>query len=298
MFENLLRAAISPAARASTIEMEMAESGAMLRLVEEHLGLGLWRLELATAELFWSRRAFAIYGMPPRPGPVDLQVANALLVPEDRARAAEVMLKAIKDRVGFEYTLRIVTAEGALRVIDCVADLEFNPGGGVRAVFGTVRDITKRAQVEEISTGRGSLLKALLKNVPSAIAIVDRSMHYLAVSDHWLSGHGHRSASDLIGKSHYDVRPEITQAQRLEHQRVLAGETIRSPRAYLTDKNGEPIPQMCTMSPWFTAGGQIGGLIMMLGTVDQDHRHTEPPAQQSESLPTRDEFLALLKELS
>lgn len=108
---------------------------------------------------------------------------------------------------------------------------------------------------------------------------------------------GHKSASELIGKSHYVVRPEIAPAHKAEHQRVMAGEIVRSPRAYLKDRLGRTISQISTMAPWHTPSGQVGGMILMLPTVDQSHVHTEVDQAMlpDEALPTLDEFMSLLK---
>jgi PAS domain S-box-containing protein len=300
MFDRAIVAKLNQFVPGTGLEVGTAEPGLLLRILENHLRLGIWRLDIASGELSWSRRVFEIYGLPYHPGPVDSAVAIESLLPEDRKRAADIMVRAIQEKTGFEYTLRIRTGEGMIRVIECVGGAELGQNGALEAVVGTLRDVTDRAQAEDLSSGRSSLLRSLLKNVPAAIAVFDRSMTYLAVSDHWLVGHGHKSASDLIGKSHYVVRPDIDPAHKLEHQRVMAGEIVRSPRGYLKDRHGRTISQTCTMAPWLTAGAQVGGMILMLPTVDQGHvfNDVDPDMVPSEALPKMDEFLSLLKTVS
>lgn len=301
MFDRAISARVNPSVRGADLEVEMADPALLMQLMRDHLQLGVWRLEIPSGDLLWSKRVFEIYGQPYHPGPVDPAIAIGSLLAEDRQRAGDVMVAAIKEKTGFEYRLRILTGQGKIRVIDCVGGVELAPNGAVRAAFGTLRDVTDRAQVEELSSGRSGLLRSLLKNVPAAIAVVDSSMIYLAVSDHWLAGHGHRSASELIGKSHYLLRPEITAAQKAEHQRVLAGEVVRSTQAYLKDRVGHPISQMCTMAPWVSASGEVGGMIMMLPTVDQSMAFKEavpPELVDDEPRPTMHEFMSLLQTVS
>lgn len=295
MFDNLIRAALHPAGHAQLPSTQMAEAHAMLRLLEEHFALGVWRLELPAGEMFWSPHAFAVHGLPARQGPLSFAAALEAYVPGDRKRAAELFRNAIRQGLGFDYALRVETKSG-LRVIDCVADIERGPEGNVRALFGTVRDITTRVATEALAAARSSMMQSLMRNVPCAIAIVDRNMNYMAVSDYWVSGHSHDSATALIGKNHYAVRPELTEAHKLEHQRVLRGETVKSPRAFLTDHSGHPIPQTCVMSPWYGADGEIGGMMMMLGTVDELNVYVGEYEDDS-ALPTRQEFLAILAEI-
>ncbi|MBI4923147.1 MAG: PAS domain-containing protein [Devosia nanyangense] len=300
MFDRAVTAKLSHSVGTADLDQEMAEPGLLLQLLESHLHLGIWRLEIPSGRLLWSRRVFEIYGQPFQPGPVDPTMALQSLVPEDRKAAGDIIVRAIQEKSSFEYTLRIMTGAGEFRLIECVGGMEPSETGSIRAVFGTVRDVTDRAQADELSAGRSSLLRSLLKNVPAAIAVFDRSMTYLAVSDHWLVGHGHKGARELIGRSHYAVRPDIAPDHKAEHQRVMAGEVVRSARGYLKDRHGRTISQICTMAPWLTPSGQVGGMILMLPVVDQDHvfNDVDPALLMEEPHPTMGEFLSLLKTVS
>lgn len=300
MFDKAISVKLSTPAEAVVSEESWTDPQQLLGLLENHLQLGMWRLNIATGELFWSRRAFQIYDRPYRDGAIDPGVAIEALISQDRRSAADLMLGAIKRKGGFEYTLRIADQAGKIKVIECVGRVELSDKGVVQAVFGTVRDVTDRAVAEDLSHGRSSLLRALLKNVPAAISVFDRDMNYLAVSDYWLSGHGHSSARDVVGKNHYVVRPDIAPEHRAEHQRVLAGEIVKSPRGYLKDRQGQMIYQVCTMAPWFTPGGTVGGMILMLPTVDQSHAavDAEMVDAANDELPTMNEFMSVLKSIA
>jgi PAS domain S-box-containing protein len=300
MFDKAISAKLSKPAEATTPEASWADAQQVLGLLENHLQLGMWRLNIASGELFWSRGAFRVYDQPYRPGPLHASDAIQALISQDRKSAADLMLDAIKRKGGFEYTLRITDQTGKIRVIECVGRVELSEQGVVQAVFGTVRDVTDRALANDLSYGRSSLLRSLLKNVPAAIAVFDRNMIYLAVSDHWLVGHGHTKPGDLIGKSHYVVFPNIAPEHKAEHQRVLAGEIVRSPRGYLKDRNGRAISQVCTLAPWFTASGDVGGMILMLPTVDQGHAAVDNDlfAAANDELPTMNEFISVLKTIA
>ncbi|MEO7223718.1 MAG: PAS domain-containing protein [Devosia sp.] len=300
MFDKAISAKLSKPAEAAAPEESWADPQQLLGLLENHLQLGMWRLNIATGELFWSRRTFQIYDRPYRDGAIDPGAAIEALISQDRKSAADLMLDAIKRKGGFEYTLRITDQAGKIKVIECVGRVELSDKGAVQAVFGTVRDVTDRALADDLSYGRSSLLRSLLKNAPAAIAVFDRNMNYLAVSDHWLAGHGHTRAGELIGKSHYVVQPHIAPEHKAEHQRVLAGEVVRSPRAYLKDRQSNTIYQVCTMAPWFTPGGEVGGMILMLPTVDQSHPTVDAEMVQAanDELPTMNEFISVLKSIA
>jgi two-component system, sensor histidine kinase and response regulator len=69
-------------------------------------------------------------------------------------------------------------------------------------------------------------LRAIVKQVPVAIAVFGREMRYLAASQLWLENfcEGERK---VLGRSHYDFYPEIPQRWKDVYKRALAGETIR-----------------------------------------------------------------------
>ena len=53
----------------------------------------------------------------------------------------------------------------------------------------------------------------------------DREMRYLAASRRWLQMHSLLD-SDVIGRSHYEIFPDLPESWKEEHRRALAGETL------------------------------------------------------------------------
>ncbi|WP_404402736.1 PAS domain-containing protein [Pelagibacterium halotolerans] len=270
-------------------------SAATLQLLEHHLGVGVWRLELPAGHIFASDRTFEIYGLEPTREPVSLRTVIDILVREDRRRAVDLLSQAIEQKCGYKYVLRINGPSGQLRIVECTADVEVNKAGDVVAVVGTARDISDIYHPAGAIVGRSLLLRALMKNVPAAIAILDSDMNYIAVSDYWAAGHGKSGAQELIGRNHYVEHPYLSDEVKREHRSVLAGSTLRRPRAYLKNAAGHPIQQTCVMAPWYDASGKVGGMMLMLSTVDQSN--TLPKDKATTALPTKRELLGILEEV-
>src|SRR4026209_2791870 len=93
---------------------------------------------------------------------------------------------------------------------------------------------TRLMRFEEAVKTNEALLRLFIKHTPAAIAMFDTDMRYLQVSDRFLTDYD-IEGQDIIGKSHYDVFPEIPTKWREAHRRILAGAVERcEEESYLT----------------------------------------------------------------
>jgi len=113
-----------------------------LELAEKAAGLGHWRFDVAADEVTWSAQMYDIYGLDPNE-PLDLPIVMAMTDPQDRPEAAARLEQAIAQGVEFEDSLmRIRRADGELRHLRGNIAVERGADGSVRAVVGTLRDVT------------------------------------------------------------------------------------------------------------------------------------------------------------
>ena len=102
------------------------------------------------------------------------------------------------------------------------------------------------------------ILKQVVKHDPYAIAIYDNQMRYLAASDHWLTDYNVQE-QDIIGKSHYEVFPDIPQRWKDIHRRCLEGYVEYNHDDYFERADGTIIYNRWEMRPWYKSDGTIGG---------------------------------------
>lgn len=238
----------------------------ILSLMEMRAGMGHWRISPMGRTLSVSERAAYILDISGGHSGLKLAALIECFVPQDGKILSGLIGHTINRKQGFEATLRLYF-RGEVKVVEIFCDIVVDVGGTLLEVVGTIRDITPRAKQYSISQGRAAIMRVLMRNIPSAIAVLDNDMVYLSASDHWAAGHGLNSIEDLLGKCHYDLFP-VAKKFADEHKQVLAGEVLRSKRAILKDSKGKPIEQLCVMCPWHTSQGATGGMIIMLGTVD------------------------------
>lgn len=104
------------------------------------------------------------------------------------------------------------------------------------------------------------LFRVFLEHAPTAIAIVDRQMHYLAVSRQWMRDCG-LGNQNPVGRSHYHLFPRLKENWQQIHQRCLKGAVERWEETRTVD-NGSKIRMQWEIRPWHDAEGEIGGLVL------------------------------------
>lgn len=101
--------------------------------------------------------------------------------------------------------------------------------------------------------------RLFIEHVPAAIAMFDRNMCYLAASRRWMEDY--RLAGDIVGRSHYDLFPEISSRWKNVHRRGLAGEILRAHEDRFVRADGSTQWITWDVRPWF-CGGQVGGIVI------------------------------------
>lgn len=138
--------------------------------------------------------------------------------------------------------------------------------GRVAGLVFSLRETTAHVLAEQAARANADKFKLLIDGVPAGIAMLDRQMRYLAVSQRFLYDYGLGDAN-IIGRSHYDVFPEIPERWRELHQRGLAGETLRCEEDAFVRPDGHIDWVRWEIRPWRTAAGDIGGIIIFTEDV-------------------------------
>ena len=116
--------------------------------------------------------------------------------------------------------------------------------------------------------GRGTALDLFAKYAPVSVAVFDREMRYLAVTDRWLRDHD-LEEQEVIGRSHYDVVPNFPEKWRAIHQRALAGETVSSDADPYEHEDGTVSWFRWAIEPWRETGGAIGGVVLLIENITE-----------------------------
>lgn len=119
----------------------------------------------------------------------------------------------------------------------------------------------QREQAEETSRNWTDLMQYIIKYDPNAIAVFDKHLRFIYVSDRFLSDYKLEN-KDIIGKHHYEVFPDIPEKWKMVHERALQGEVLRSDEDIFERADGSVDYTSWECRPWHKADGAINGIII------------------------------------
>jgi len=169
------------------------------------------------------------------------------------------------------------------RVDGAIRDVEVYSGpiavGDRQLLYSIVHDITDRRQAERNLEAWQDLMQVIIQHDPSAVAVLDRELRYVYVSDRFAEDY-RLPDRDLIGKSHYDVFPDIPERWREAHRRALAGEASRALEDSFVRTDGTIDWVRWECRPWHLAGGEIAGIVLYTEVITQ-RKQTELALRES-----------------
>jgi len=132
----------------SASEARARESEDRLQLAVDSAGLGIWDWYVEQDRLVWDDSMYPLYGVRRENfgGAYEAWVASVL--PEDRARAGDEVMSALRGERQFQTTFRVRRSDGAVRNIRGVAQVIRDATGRAVRMVGVNWDVTDLVTVE------------------------------------------------------------------------------------------------------------------------------------------------------
>ena len=144
----------------------------------------------------------------------------------------------------------------------CFASPLFDADGRLSGAVNILIESGQRQPSEKVLAGREAQLAVFVEHAPTAIAMFDRQMRYLAVSRRFVVNHRLATGVQLIGRSYFDLLPDGAQRWCEVHRRVLAGEELSHEEEPFVHANGDTDWVRWSMAPWREANGEVGGALL------------------------------------
>jgi PAS domain S-box-containing protein len=242
-------------------EQKLRESEERFRRLTENIPDVIFRYRLRPTRGFdyVSSALTAVTGYAPEEAYADPGFPSKLVHPDDWHLARAAMDGDITP--GKPVLLRWRRKDGGTAWMERRAVPVFDASGALVALEAIARDVTDRRAVEAALRERERTLSLLIDHSPAALAMFDCDMRYLAASRRWYADYG--LSDEIIGRSHYEVFPEIGEDLKAIHRRALAGETIRGDEDRFVRQDGTEQWLRWEVRPWFTAADAIGGIVIM-----------------------------------
>jgi PAS domain S-box-containing protein len=149
------------------------------------------------------------------------------------------------------------------------------------ATLAVITEITERKKAEQTLLHSHELMRYVIEKNNGAIAIHDRDLKYLYVSQRYLHDYKVKE-KDIIGKHHYDVFPDLPQKWRDVHQKALSGLISSADNDSYPREDGSLEWTRWECRPWYEADGSIGGIIVYTEIITKRKQEEEALKESEE----------------
>ena len=171
--------------------------------------------------------------------------------------------------------------DGNLIWSQIIASPIYDEDGTINSAVEVVMPITERKIVEDelrkinhqLRHSR-DLMQYVISHAGSAIAVHDRNLNYIYVSDHYLEEYGVKE-ENITGKHHYEIFPDLPQKWRDVHTRCLTGEILSSEEDPYPREDGSVDWTRWECRPWYESDGSVGGIIVYTEVITERKRQEE-----------------------
>jgi PAS domain S-box-containing protein len=124
------------------------------------------------------------------------------------------------------------------------------------------RALLERHAHETALKQREHQLSLFIEHAPAAIAMFDKQMRYLSVSRRFMTDYDLTEEKNIVGRSYYELFPQIPERWKEIHRRCLAGAVECCEEDSFPRTDGKIDWIQWVIHPWYENGGEVGGIIL------------------------------------
>lgn len=232
--------------------------------------IGLWDWDLITHKVHYTAEWKEQIGYENHEITDDYKEWESRVHPDDLQYTLDKVQRSISEaQQDYQTEFRFRHKNGTYRWILARGSVIKDASGRSIKMMGSHIDITERKRVESDLYESEEKLRLFIDHAPAALAMFDRQMRYIAASRRWMLDYGLGDKS-LIGRSHYDVIPEIPDTWKAAHQRGMEGEVVQAEEEAFMRMNSDIQWLFWEVRPWRKNDGTVGGIVIF--TADRTER--------------------------
>jgi len=209
-----------------------------------------------------------------------LEAAFDFYPPEVRPLIVAAVRRAIEEGEPWDLSLPFVTAKGRRLWVRAIGQARMENGACV-ALSGALQDVTDRKSAEHLAETLKDRLQLFVEHTPAAVAMFDRDMRYLVASRGWYEEY-ELHEDEILGRTHYEVFPEIPERWVELHRLALEGETVWNDRDFLDREDGTRLWLRWRLEPWHDERGEVGGIVMFTENITEQIEYEQELAASKE----------------
>lgn len=186
---------------------------------------------------------------------------------KDAERVGQEISEAAQERKIFDSEFRITTPSGQQKWVRVQSRIVREYDGNTEFA-GFIRDVSRRKEQEEALVIEQQKLQLFVQAAPAAVAMFDTDMRYIITSEAWLRDYDLEN-TEIIGKSHYEIFPEVPERWKQDHKRCMQGESLKNDEDFFVRQDGKTEYLKWDLRPWYKANGQVGGIFMFTQVITQ-----------------------------
>ena len=242
----------------------LMDSEQRLRLANKATNDVVWDLDVASDVQLWNAAGATVFGWKGiLDGPTPATWWSERVHPDDLGpiMADYDAILADHEATSWVADYRFRKADGTYAQVLDRGHVVRDGGGRPTRMIGAMLDITERQREEQELQESRDLMQLIIRHDPNAIAVFDTDLRYIFVSDSFLDDYGIRD-DDVIGKTHYEVFPEIPERREGGPPARVEGSVARAEEDPFPRADGHVDWVTWECRPWHKADGSIGGMIL------------------------------------
>ena len=249
-----------------SLEKDLVYTKKMLEQTSAVAQVGGWELNLKKNTLFWSESTKEIHGVSKDFVPT-FENAVEFYEEESQKRMRYIFERAITQGIPYNEEMQLNRNDGEVIWVRVKGLPEYEDGVCTK-VFGIIQniDVFKKTYLE--LEKKEAMLQSFVNYVPTAVAMFDNDLNYLAVSKSWTDEFS-MNRTEIIAKNIFAVSDNVPEERRKIYLDALNGKTYRNENLIVEILNKGVQHYNMEVTPWYLSDGVIGGVIISTQNITE-----------------------------